>query len=137
MASVFPSKGTVPAKHGQPFLANGSRGLMRSTASSRRHPAAAAHRAIAPLRYALSILFLVASSAHALSFGDVAAESARGQTLRAVVPITLEPGDELFPQCFRLVPTMRSPGVPELTAGRISIERVGGLTHLVISSARP
>src|SRR5262249_32492230 len=80
----------------------------------------------------------IATSARALTLGDLSPESGLGQPLRAVVPMAVQPGDEIVNECIRLSPAMRTiDGIPELNAGRVAIEQIGSQAQLVISSKHP
>lgn len=77
----------------------------------------------------------VVAPAHAISLGDLEVRSALGDVLDARVPLVLEPGEVVDATCFALTPAPE-PGVPVLTAGRLTVERVGGQSMLRIRSSK-
>ena len=76
--------------------------------------------------------------ASAVGLGPITQQSALGQSLRVVVPVTLGPGEELPSECFRIAAAERdADGIPQLLFGRVNVERSPSGTALVITNARP
>ena len=73
-----------------------------------------------------------------VGLGAVTQQSALGQTLRIVVPVTLGPGEDVSAECFKLAAAERDgDGVPQLLFGRVNVERSSSGTTLVVTSPRP
>jgi hypothetical protein len=73
----------------------------------------------------------------AVGLGEVTQQSALGQSLRIVVPVTVAPGEDIAAECFRLAASDREvDGVPQLAFGRMSLERTAAGARLVITNAR-
>ncbi len=76
--------------------------------------------------------------AASVGLGEITQQSALGQSLRIVVPVTLGPGEELPAECFKLSGAQReSDGVPQLLFGRVNVERTPAGTRLVTTNGQP
>jgi len=85
-----------------------------------------------------AIVFAAPFSAAAVGLGTITQQSALGQSLRVVVPVTLGENEEIPGECFRIGSgTGTADGVPELVFGRINVERSASGTTLVVTSSRP
>src|SRR4051794_34203243 len=72
-------------------------------------------------------------SATAVGLGAITQQSALGQSLRVVVPVTLGNDEEVPAECFRIASgTGAADGVPELLFGRVNVERSASGTTLVV-----
>lgn len=77
-------------------------------------------------------------SAAAVGLGAITQQSALGQSLRVVVPVTLGDNEEIPAECFKIAAgTGAADGVPELLFGRVNVERSASGTTLVVTSSRP
>jgi len=93
-----------------------------------------------PISVAVAFVVAVSWSARgdAVGLGPVTQQSALGQSLRLVVPVTASTDENIAAECFKLVPSEREmAGVPQLAFGRISLERTASSAELVITNARP
>ncbi len=100
----------------------------------------ARHRRPALVALALACLgaALAPGAASAIGLGTVTQQSALGQSLRVVVPVTLGEGEAIASECFKIVAADRdTDGVAQVLFGRISVERSADGTALVVTSARP
>jgi hypothetical protein len=89
------------------------------------------------LAAALAAAVLTSAPAPALGLGEISQQSALGQALRLVVPITVAPGEELSGECVRLVARDRDgDGIPQVQDARVSLETTGTRPRLVITSVR-
>ena len=90
---------------------------------------------------AIAVAAIVSASPHcatAIGLGTVTQQSALGQSLRVVVPVTLGDNEEVPPDCFRIASgTGTADGVPEILFGRVNVERSAAGTTLVVTSSRP
>jgi hypothetical protein len=74
----------------------------------------------------------------AVVLGPITQQSALGDSLRVVVPITLAAGEDVPSECFKLAPAQRDPdGIPQVLFGRVVVERTPAGAQLVITSPRP
>jgi pilus assembly protein FimV len=91
---------------------------------------------LVPLAFALSALG--SDPAAAVGLGQVAQQSALGQSFRVVVPVLLAPDENIAAECFKLAVAERdADGIPQLAFGRVSFERTSSGAHLVVTNARP
>ncbi len=109
-------------------------------ASSRA--AALAGRARARVRLAAAVAGLLGAlmplSPAAVGLGPITQQSALGNSLRVVVPVTLAAGEDVPSECFKLAPAQRdADGIPQILFGRVSVERTPSGPQLVITSPRP
>lgn len=82
--------------------------------------------------------FAVPPSASGVSLGAITQQSGLGQTLRVVIPVTLQDGEEMPAECFRLAPGQgAADGVPDLLFGRVNVERTATGATLVVTTPRP
>ena len=98
------------------------------------------HRRPALVALALACVGLALAShpASAVGLGAITQQSALGQSLRVVVPVTLGEGEDIASECFRIVAADRdADGVPQVLFGRVSVERSAAGTALVVTNARP
>ena len=94
-------------------------------------------RRVAGVAFA-AIVFAAPFSAAAVGLGTITQQSALGQSLRLVVPVTLSENEDIPGECFRIASgTGTADGVPELLFGRVNVERSASGTTLVITSSRP
>ena len=83
-------------------------------------------------------LALESHPASAVGLGAITQQSALGQSLRIVVPVTLGEGENIPAECFRIVAADRdADGVPQVQFGRVGVERSAAGTALVVTNARP
>ena len=76
--------------------------------------------------------------AAAVGLGAITQQSALGQPLRVVVPLTSDPGEDLAAECFKLTsPDRGADGIPQLVFGRVSLERTPSGAQLVVTHPRP
>ncbi|MET0682123.1 MAG: hypothetical protein ABWZ29_02135 [Casimicrobiaceae bacterium] len=74
----------------------------------------------------------------AVGIGAITQQSALGQSLRVVVPVTLGEGEAVASECFRIAAAQQdADGIPQLLFGRVNVERSSAGTNLVISNPRP
>ena len=74
----------------------------------------------------------------AVGIGAITQQSALGQSLRVVVPVTLGEGEAVSPECFRIAAAEQdADGIPQLLFGRVNVERSSAGTNLVITNPRP
>ena len=86
---------------------------------------------------ALLITALIASSSlRALGLGNVTAQSALGQPLRVVIPITAAAGEIIGTSCFKVITASNSDHTPQLLTARVSIERDTAEARLIVSSTQ-
>ena len=98
-----------------------------------RHPAMPG---VVTLAFALSAGG--SAPAAAVGLGQVTQQSALGQSFRVVVPVLLNPDEEIAAECFKLAQADRdADGIPQLAFGRVSFERTSSGAHLVVTNARP
>jgi pilus assembly protein FimV len=95
-----------------------------------------------PARRAIGLACLLTSLApvpvSAVGIGAVTQQSALGQSLRVVVPVTLGEGEAVSPECFRIAAAQQdADGIPQLLFGRVNVERSSAGTNLVITNPRP
>jgi len=84
------------------------------------------------------ILSTAAGPAAATGLGPVAQHSALGQSLRVVIPLLAEGGEDLATECFKLAPAeQESDGIPQVFFGRVSLERTPSGAQLVVTHPRP
>src|SRR6266550_83102 len=72
----------------------------------------------------------------ALMLDAIAEQSLLGQPFRVVVPVVVQPGEELSGECIKVIPSRVEAGdsVPGIAWGRIAMERVAASTRLVITT---
>jgi pilus assembly protein FimV len=87
----------------------------------------------------LGVLTAIASwPAAAVGLGPITQQSALGQSLRVVVPVIAAPGEELVAECFKLASAGReTDGIPQVTFGRVALERTPAGAQLVVTQSRP
>ena len=74
----------------------------------------------------------------AVGIGAITQQSALGQSLRVVVPLTLGEGEAVASECFRIAAAQQdADGIPQLLFGRVNVERSSAGTTLVITNPRP
>ena len=74
----------------------------------------------------------------AVGLGPVTQQSALGQSLRVVVPVILAAGEDIAGECFKFASAARdTDGIPQISFGRVVVERTGSGTQLVVSNPRP
>jgi len=112
----------------------------RHTSDRTRYGFARACRALA-LPAALGLLpALAGSAAHALGLGEIVQQSSLGEPFRVTIPVLVNAddlaGDELAPECFRLVSgdSERSTDLPQILFGRATLERSARGVQVVVSS---
>jgi hypothetical protein len=66
----------------------------------------------------------------------IAEQSLLGQPFRVVVPVVVQPGEELSGECIKVIPSRVEAGdsVPAIAWARIAMERVAASTRLVITT---
>ncbi len=99
-----------------------------------------ARRAAGPLVAITWFVVLALSSAGvgAVGLGQVAQQSALGQSLRVVVPLALNENDDIAAECFKLATADKDvDGIPQVSYGRVHLERTGSGARLVITGNRP
>lgn len=88
------------------------------------------------------LLGLMASAAAvpclALTLDSIAEQSQFGQPFRIVVPIVLQPGEELSGECLNVIPSRvaATGDVPEILWARIALERAANSARLVVTNGR-
>ena len=93
--------------------------------------------ALGSLALACLLAALLPNPVSAVGLGAITQQSALGQPLRVVVPVTLGDGEELAPECFRITAADRDvDGIPQLLFGRVNVERSPSGTALVVTNAR-
>ena len=76
--------------------------------------------------------------AAAVGLGPVAQQSAVGQSLRVVVPVILVAGEDFAAECFKFASAVRdADGIPQISFGRVVVERTASGMQLVVSNPRP
>jgi hypothetical protein len=86
------------------------------------------------IRAVLAAAICAAAPAWSVSLGEVEVRSALGEPLDARVPLTLSPGETVDATCFGLARDTE-PGVPVLTEGLLTVDRVADRTELRIRSS--
>ena len=87
--------------------------------------------------FVCSLAALAPNPASAVGLGPITQQSALGQSLRVVVPVTLGPDEDLPSECFKITAAERDvDGIPQLLFGRVNLERSPSGTALVITNAR-
>jgi hypothetical protein len=77
-----------------------------------------------------------APQAFALGLGEPSVSSVLGQPLQMTIPLVMDPGAELAPECVRIIPSNRDVDpTPTLNTGRLTIDAVG--RKLRIESLQP
>jgi hypothetical protein len=72
-----------------------------------------------------------------VGIGAITQQSALGQSLRVVVPVTLGEGEAVASECFRITAAQQdTDGVPQLLFGRVNVERSAAGANLVITNPR-
>ncbi|HSD61232.1 MAG TPA: hypothetical protein VLC55_10310, partial [Burkholderiales bacterium] len=85
-----------------------------------------------PIAAALAAALLAGTPAAAMTLGDLALESGIGQPLRARIPVSLQPGEELSAGCVSLV---RPPGdAPGQYLTRAALDVTGNGREILIST---
>src|SRR6188474_468452 len=98
-------------------------------------PHGRARRAVAFVWFLTALAPVAASAA---GIGAITQQSALGQSLRVVVPVTLGEGEAVSPECFRIASAQQdADGIPQLVFGRVNVERSAAGTNLVITNPRP
>ena len=88
--------------------------------------------------FACFLIALAPVAASAVGIGAITQQSALGQSLRAVVPVTLGEGEAVASECFRITAAQRdADGIPQLLFGRVNVERSAAGANLVITNPRP
>ncbi len=85
---------------------------------------------------ALGAALLTATQVWAIGFGDIVLHSRVGEPLRAEVPISADPGDNIEASCFSLA----QPGgsdLPAISNARIKLVREGNNYRLHLSGSKP
>ena len=99
----------------------------------RRHATARSAAAIACVLTALAPLPL-----SAVGLGPITQQSALGQSLRVVVPVTLAAAEDIPSECFKLASAqLDADGIPQVLFGRVAVERTSSGMQLVVTNARP
>jgi len=79
-----------------------------------------------------------AAPAAAVGLGPVTQQSALGQSLRVVIPLVADAGEDLAAECFKLASAEReADGIPQVIFGRVSLERSPSGAQLVVTHPRP
>ena len=87
--------------------------------------------------FACSLAAFAPNPALAVGLGPITQQSALGQSLRVVVPVTLGADEVLPSECFKITAAERdADGIPQLLFGRVNVERSPSGTALVITNAR-
>jgi pilus assembly protein FimV len=74
----------------------------------------------------------------AVGLGPIAQQSSLGQSLRIVIPVSASAGEEIAPECFKLVTAERdADGVPQLAFARVGLEQTAAGAMLVVTNTRP
>lgn len=76
---------------------------------------------------------LLASTAGALELGELRINSALGQPLRASIPYTLSPNEQLFDFCIFLRSGVDAAGVPTVSRAKISLDN----GHIMLAGSTP
>jgi pilus assembly protein FimV len=89
--------------------------------------------------YALAVLagYLATPSALGLSLDAIAEQSRLGEPFRVVVPLVIQPGQELTGECVKLSSSSETvDSLPEIRAARIGLERIDATMRLVVTTGR-
>lgn len=118
---------------GRPARDAGAQDRASSSASSARTRARHVPGAIAGL-----LCGFLCAPATGVGLGQVAQQSALGQSLRVVIPLIAEGGEDLASECYKLAPAEQDPdGIPQVQFGRIVLERSPSGARLVVVHPRP
>jgi hypothetical protein len=88
-------------------------------------------------------LALTATAVYPLGLGEIVQQSALGEPFRAAIPVLVNAedlgGDELAPECFRLVArdSERASELPQLPFGRATLERNALGVQVIVASNAP
>jgi hypothetical protein len=88
-------------------------------------------------------LALTATAVYPLGLGEIVQQSALGEPFRAAIPVLVNAedlgGDELAPECFRLVArdSERASELPQLPFGRATLERNALGVRVIVASSAP
>ncbi|MGB9354301.1 MAG: hypothetical protein WCB21_02065, partial [Azonexus sp.] len=85
---------------------------------------------------ALGAALLTVSQAWAIGFGDIVLHSRVGEPLRAEVPISADPGENIEASCFSLAQVGGS-DLPVVSSARIRLVREGNNYRLHITGSKP
>ncbi len=95
-------------------------------------------RRLAPLTVAIA-LALASVPAYALSLGEIEVTSSLGQPLRARVPVSASPGEDLSADCISVVRSDPFGGDSQglIASARVELRKIAGKNLLLVSSALP
>ncbi len=112
--------------------------LVPPVAQSRRRSAPCPRRRrSAASRLLVAALAVLAGSAQAFGLGEIAQQSAFGDSLRIVVPVIAGTPEDLAGECVKLATARGSnDGIPEVREARIAVERTRSGARIVIASPR-
>jgi len=79
----------------------------------------------------------VAVPSAAMTLGNVTSQSALGQSLRLVIPVTLGGDETISGSCLKLLADAAPGDTPQLVTGKVSFERGTPTSRLVVTTSRP